>query len=254
MTKCNSNTPCPVAARRARRRLEKFSLLVTTAGVLIALSPAAIAKSNEVDKPIQLTQACEEALAKSALPERLRERASVYVWQKNKFQKTKSADGGLHCYLERNHPQSIIPLCFSENGVDSMIPAASYKTSLAMKGMKPSEAAKLYDAKVEAGDFMAPSAPGITYMMSELNFIYNEQTDIVRKIPPHVMFFAPNITNQELGGSIPEAMSNKGFPGVIDSGIHGYIVTFVEKGASVSEVEQKCAGQLDQYVYSNARE
>ena len=59
-----------------------------------------------------LSTACEEALALSALPERLRTDATVYVLEATGYRKSRAGQGAFSCLVTRNHPQSYIPLCF----------------------------------------------------------------------------------------------------------------------------------------------
>ena len=48
------------------------------------------------------------------------------------------------------------------------------------------------------GTFRPPSKPGINYMLSTENLTPNAKGEIVH-FPPHVMFYAPHLTNAELG-------------------------------------------------------
>ena len=65
--------------------MKKLNMIA--AGLIVATSAAAA----EVEM-IALDQACEEALALSALPATMRERANVYVWQEDAYVKTISSD------------------------------------------------------------------------------------------------------------------------------------------------------------------
>ena len=52
------------------------------------------------------------------------------------------------------------------------------------------------------GIFQPPSKPGIDYMLSTENLTPNAKGEIVH-FPPHVMFYAPYLTNAELGSDGP---------------------------------------------------
>jgi hypothetical protein len=48
------------------------------------------------------------------------------------------------------------------------------------------------------GIFQPPARPGVDYMLSTENLVPNEK-GVVGPYPPHVMFYAPYLTNAELG-------------------------------------------------------
>ncbi|MEO0425249.1 MAG: hypothetical protein AAF184_23130, partial [Pseudomonadota bacterium] len=81
---------------------------VTLLAALTAWSPLALA-TQSAERLTPLPRACEEALALSALPLRLREQASVYALTDQGFELTRRSDGPFTCIVERNHARSIIP-------------------------------------------------------------------------------------------------------------------------------------------------
>ena len=191
-----------------------------------------------------LTQRCEEALALSALPVELRERADVYVWLDGDFEKTIASGGDFHCVVQRNHPESIIPECITATGKDSILEGIFEQTKMTASGMSAAAVAEQSAALVEQGKIASPSAPGVNYMMSSYNRIYNVDAGSIVEVPPHTMFFAPHATNDAVGGSFEMARATKGFPFVVEAGAHSYIVTFTDKGSDNTDVEQHCRGQI----------
>lgn len=224
-------------------RIKPAAMLLTATVAGLAMPLSAALGSNGVNP--EMSQACEEALAVSSLPLRLRDRASVYVWKGDDFEKTISSEGGFHCAVQRNHPQAIIPVCFTAHGENSLLPAALYKTKLALNGTSAEEAERLFAAKLLSGEVRPASGPGINYMMSDFISIHTGQEPAFMKVPPHVMFFAPYLTNEDVGGlEVEAAMAQKGVPTVVaDNPMHSYMVTFTEAPADRTEVEEKCAGQ-----------
>lgn len=214
-------------------------LSVAVAGLAIATSAAAETEFAPLD------QACEEALALSALPANMRERANVYVWQENTFVKTISSDGGFHCLVQRNHPDAIIPECVSSTGEDSILKGIMKRTKLVAGGTPDDQAQEAVSKMIADGEINGPSAPGVNYMMSAYNRIYIVAANAVNKIPPHAMFFAPNADPEVIGGSFQEAIATKGFPFVAEAGSHSYIITMTDKPSDSSDVKQACQGQID---------
>lgn len=193
----------------------------------------------------KITVECEKALALSALPLRLRDQASVYTLGQNGFQLSQSSDGPFTCIVERNHPNSIIPQCADKAGADSVIPGIIQKSEWTLAGMSPEERKKRFEVLVQKGEMRAPSRPGINYMMSNFNLAWNTKGGQFMRLPPHVMFYAPNLSNEDVGGSFQEAMGgNRGTPYIVDVGIHGYMTTLVEHASDSSDVYKACEGQV----------
>ena len=198
-----------------------------------------------------ISQRCEESLALSALPQALRDRANVYVWRGDGFEKTITSDGGFHCIVQRNHPDAIIPECVTESGRDSILQAIMVQTRLTANGLSASEVAEKTEQMIERGEIGSPQEPGVNYMMSAYNLIYSEQQDRIIHFDPHTMFFAPNAKSDSIGGSLEMARATKGFPFVVEAGTHSYIVTITDKSAETDDVLQHCAGQIDVAVSAN---
>ncbi len=218
-------------------------LIGAVAGMLVMSS------AHAVDFHL-LSQQCEEALALSALPGALRERANVYVWKQHGFEKTIASDGGFYCLVQRNHPDAIIPECVTESGKDSILQGIMIKTRMAAEGLSTAEIEARAEKMLNNGEIASPSAPGVNYMMSAYNRIYSARTKSIIHVGPHSMFFAPDASNAELGGSLKMAQQTHGFPFVVEEGKHSYIVTFTDKSGETDDVEKHCRGQIDLAVAS----
>jgi hypothetical protein len=48
--------------------------------------------------------------------------------------------------------------------------------------------------------FRAPSRTGIAYMLSPHNRVYDPDSKRVISFPPHLMFYAPYLKSEDLGG------------------------------------------------------
>lgn len=210
-----------------------------------ALAALGVLAFGEVDAEFRaLTERCEEALALSALPTELRDRASVYVWRDGEFVRTIDSDGGFHCIVQRNHPDAIIPECVTASGEDSILKGIFVQTKMAADGMSAEQIAEKAAAMIDSGEIPGPAEPGVNYMMSAYNLIYNPAVGSIVNVGPHTMFFAPDATNEAIGGSFPMSQETKGFPFVVEAGSHSYIVTFTDKPADTADVENHCAGQI----------
>jgi len=218
----------------------KSSSIRTGLALLLAATvPAAAADLQE------LSAECEIAIARSAAPLRLRADASVYVLQKNSYRKLVAGSGPLTCIVERNHPDSLVPQCMDEAGVDSVLPAIIHRSLMSVGGATFAEIQADFRRRADAGEFKPAARPGISYMMSDYNYTYVGPAERVLKIAPHVMFYAPYVTNSEIGGSFESLVKNIGTPFVFNEGIHGYMIVYTEHHADPNEVAEVCQGQLN---------
>jgi hypothetical protein len=58
------------------------------------------------------------------------------------------------------------------------------------------------------------------------------------------MYYAPGVSNAEVGGSLKSMTENIGTPFILDEGPHGYMIVYTEHRADPNEVADTCKGQL----------
>ncbi len=217
-----------------------------TAAALLAVGIGASVSATEL-----LTQACEEALALSALPDRLRESASAWTLTEDGYRKTRSGSGNFTCIVARNHPASLIPQCVDAAGADVIIPGIIAKSNWALAGISAADQKKRFAELVQEGRLKAAPRPGLSYMVSDYNYAYSAPRAAMFKIPPHVMFYAPHLSNDDIGGSMQEGMgTNRGMPFIVEQGIHGYMTSMVEHASDSSAVRAACEGQVSDQLPS----
>jgi hypothetical protein len=210
----------------------------------LLLVVVAIPSTSSADATTPLSQECEIAVARSALPKRLRENASVYAPADGKYKQVVQGTGPFTCIIERNHPGSSAPQCMDRAGVDSLLPAIIARSQMALSG-KDLETIARYDKQmVDSGAYKSPSRAGISYMMSDYNSIFVESAERILKVAPHVMYYAPNIGNDDVGGSLMSATENVGTPFVLGEGPHSLMIVYTEHEADPDEVAEVCRGQL----------
>lgn len=216
-------------------------LNLTQASILFA---AIVISSPAAADRMRLSQECEIAVARSALPLRLREDASVYALNGTKYEKVVTGDGPFTCIVERNHADSVIPQCMDQAGVNSVLPAIMDRSNMAVAGSDFATIETTNQEKLDGGHYHTASRPGVNYMMSDYNYIFVESAQKVLKVPPHVMFYAPGLTNADVGGSFEGMIDNIGTPFVFQQGPHGYMLTYAEHSADPNEVAVACKGEL----------
>lgn len=211
---------------------------------LVAYSFSAFVSSAEAADRLNLSQNCEIAIARSALPKRLREDVSVYALVGKKYEQVVEGNGPFTCIVERNHPDSVIPQCMDRQGVDTVLPAIIDRSEMLVAGADFATIEAANQEKLHEGHYRTANSAGVNYMMSDYNYIYVESAQSILKVPPHVMFYAPNLTNDAIGGSFQSMAENLGTPFVFQQGPHGYILTYAEHRADPNEVALACSGQL----------
>jgi hypothetical protein len=186
--------------------------------------------------PELLPREKEIALALSAAPEHLRNDAGVYVLERNGFVKVRSSTNGFTCIVNRDHPLNQKPVCFDAEGTATILPKILRVGELLMQGKSmPKIDSEIADA-FRTGKYISPRRAGIAYMLSGDIRNYNPRTGKVESFPPHVMFYAPNLTNADLGVT-PEALAkNPSLPFVAYQGPHGFIIV-VSSDTKSSHIE-----------------
>jgi len=163
----------------------------------------------------------EVALALSAAPEHLRQEAAVYVLEEHGFVKVRDSRNGFACIVNRDHPRNQKPTCYDAEGVATILPKDLDVGEMLMQGKSLETINKTVAEGFRTGKYIAPRRPGVAYMLSNGNLDYNPQTGGTDLFPPHIMFYAPNLTNKDIGSKGDFA---NGLPSIAYRGPHGFMI------------------------------
>ena len=177
-----------------------------------------------------LPSACEIALALSAAPEHLRADATVYALEKGGYRRVRDGTNNFTCIVNRDHPRVLKPTCFDREGAETIVPKILFFGSSLMAGKHVDAIKQEVDSAFAKGDFISPRRPGVAYMLSRYNRPYNPATDQLGWFPPHVMFYAPNLTTEDIGFSMEAWHANGRLPGIGYQGPHGYMIMIADDG------------------------
>ncbi|MGH9557186.1 MAG: hypothetical protein ACRD2Y_15315 [Terriglobales bacterium] len=169
-------------------------------------------------KPDLLPRDSEMAVALSAGPAHFAEQAGVYVLEQGGYVKVRESKNGFTCIVDRDSPQSFEPQCFDAEGTATSLPVVLYKAEMRAQGKSEEEANRLVAEGYGTGRFRAPRRPGIVYMLSRENrVVADPATGKVISYPPHVMFYAPYLTNADVGAGLgaPVFVIKEGTPGAL---------------------------------------
>lgn len=169
-----------------------------------------------------IDRAEEIALAEGAGPAALAAAATIYVRGENGYEVAREGSNGASCLVSQDRPDTLEPLCFDAEGTRSILPVYLARGRWRAEGVSEEEIARRVQAGFDSGEFGPPAKPGIAYMLSEHNHVFNGREVI--SYPPHVMIYAPYATNADIGAE----MTDRYMPWVLEEGSpHAYIIVVV---------------------------
>ncbi len=140
----------------------------------------------------------EIALALSACPAAVAEKAGVYALETTGYVKVRESQNGFTAIVQHSLPTSIEPRCMDAEGTRTHLPRILKVAELRAQGKSREDIQRFVADAYAKGIFQPPSRIGIDYMLSTENRVPNERGEIV-PFPPHVMFYAPYLTNAAIG-------------------------------------------------------
>ena len=216
-------------------RVSMVQAIVVIAALLFPLSVNSKEKQNKIEL---LPRDLEIQLALSALPAHLRDGATVYVLNPDKgFEVARKGTNGFHTFVARTGDDTfrgcwplteyrddiLYPVSFDAAGAKAHMRVFFDAAEMQAKGTPPEELKKIIKERFKKGYYQAPERAGISYMLSPIlrTYFNPEESDKVVTINyPHVMYYAPNVSDEDIGGG---ERAGK-YPFVIMPGPHGYII------------------------------
>ena len=157
-----------------------------------------------------MDRAAEIALAKSAAPPSIADKATVLVLTRHGYETAVEGSNGFVCAVERGwmsqydfpqfwNPHMRGPLCYNPPAVRSILPYTIKRTELVLAGRsKPEMIATIKDAITSHA--LPPLEPGaMTYMMSKEQYLNDQAHNWV----PHLMFYFPRAQGSTWGADLP---------------------------------------------------
>ncbi|APO77914.1 hypothetical protein AM571_PC00170 (plasmid) [Rhizobium etli 8C-3] len=201
--------------RRATKPLLAFAIAL---GISIALSGRSQAYDTALDK---MASDLEIRYALSALPPALRGKAAVYILDPAKgYALARQGSNGLACLVERTaweladfRNDIYIPLCYDAAGTNAHFKVIMDVAALRAKGMSPMVLKSEIEKRYEDKTYGVPNRPGLSYMVSPImRTVGPPDMEVHTMTMPHFMFYAPNVTNEDIGAlpalGDPESLLN----------------------------------------------
>ncbi len=215
--------------------MKNIQTIIVAVIVGLMFTVIAGAVTNKIEP---LPRDLEIQLALSALPAHLRDNATVYVLNPDKgFEVARKGTNGFHALVARTGDDTfrgswplteyrddiLYPVSFDAAGAKEQMRVFFDAAEMQAEGTPPGELKKIIQERFKTGYYKAPERAGISYMLSPVLRTYwnpEESDSVMTANIPHVMYYAPNITNEDIGGGKPGSMN----PFVIMPGHHGYMI------------------------------
>jgi hypothetical protein len=181
----------------SRRAIVWFALLAAVIRPVAGQS-STNQRSTTNQPPLLVDRQTEIALALSACPPSVASKAAVYVLDRAGYIRVRDGGNGFTAIVQHALPTSQDPQCMDAEGTRTLLPRYLKVAEWRAHGKSADEIKLLVENAFAKGIFQPPTKPGIDYMLSTKNFTPNAKGDIIH-FPPHVMFYAPYMTNAELG-------------------------------------------------------
>jgi len=240
-------------------KMRRVQIVVIIVGLLLSLTASAEDRQIPMNKIEPLPRDLEIQLALSALPPHLRDNATVYTLNPDKgFEVALKGTNGFHAFVARTGDDAfrgawpltayrddiLYPISFDSAGAKAQMRVFFDAAEMQAKGTPPGELKRIIKDRYKAGYYKAPERAGLSYMLSPvLRTYFNPEesgVSVVTLHVPHVMYYASDITNEDIGGGKLGGM----YPFVIMPGPHGYIIQFLgltERAVINNEYEEMIA-------------
>jgi hypothetical protein len=207
--------------------------IVASLALLILASAASAQNTPNPDAAIPelMPREREMAMALDAGPAHLRAGATVYVLGRAGYERAQEGTNGFTCIVNRDHPLNLKPTCWDAEGTRTIVPKVLRVGELLMQGKSMAEINAEIKEGFRSGRFQSPQRPGVAYMLSGDIRTWNPQSRTFGTFPPHVMFYAPNLTNADIGATVHDP----NLPMVAYQGPHGYMIMMAGRDSSTRQ-------------------
>jgi hypothetical protein len=177
-------------------------------------------------------QKLETDFALSALPPHLRDGATAYALDPAAgYVIARRGNNGFACLVSRTEwewadfpADHATPICWDTEGARTIMPVYLDVAKLRAGGQHtPAQVHDLVRDRFKHGIYKAPARAGVSYMIAPLMRTYRQpgSKDMVNMHMPHYMFYAPGVTDRDIGG---KPFSEHPFVFNPGGGPHGYMI------------------------------
>ncbi len=224
----------------------------------VSLITAAAAQGNELSP---LPRDLEIELALSAAPEHWQDGASAFVLSPSVgYELAKEGDNGFACLVGRTDWRRpgysndiLIPICWDKPGVEAILPVRFEIEAMRARGVPKEDLTAAITTKYETAKYQAPAHAGYSPMLSPILVVYPgpDASEPAFLNYPHLMFYAPGLTMEDIGG---RRFADPMYPWVLGEGDgpHNYIIQAMGKAESAM-LNERYAGMLAKLCALNGK-
>lgn len=247
-----------------KRAIQAMALFMVGIAGGVAMAQVPTQNTQAVEKPRPVLQRMPESLeiqfALSALPPSLRDKASVYVLDPSKgFILIRARSDEQSCFVDRTEwkfeeyrDDIFEPMCYDAAGSKSQMRVRFDVAELRAQGLSPEALKKEIEKRFSDGRYKPPDRAGFSYMTAPLMRTYmslDPRDKTVMTMPmPHIMYYAPNATDAEVGGIPPLSP----YPFVFEPGPLGYIIQRLGDNEAAKIVANESALVKDLCTYRSS--
>lgn len=173
-------------------------------------SPATYGAMAPLAQYLMPSASAEMALARSAAPPSISDRAEVMVLGTHGYTTAAKGTNGFVCIVERGwganttdpvfwNPKIRGPICFNPSAAKTFLPIYLMKTQLVLAGRTKSEIVAATEAAFQSGKLPALAPGAMCYMLSKDQYL----SDSGRNWHPHLMFFVAGDATESWGANLP---------------------------------------------------
>jgi hypothetical protein len=187
--------------------------LVAISVVGMAAAPRGQATETTIETTMeQMPAKLETQFALSAVPPGLRDGATVYLLDPKKgYHLSRQGTSGVTCIVERTaweladfRNDIYIPLCYDAAGTKTYLKVIMDAAALRAQGISPAALKAEIGKRYTDQTYKVPEKAGLSYMVAPIMRTVGPPDMKVHTMSmPHVMFYAPHITNEDIG-AVPD--------------------------------------------------
>ena len=167
-----------------------------------------------LDQYLMADRNAEIALARSAGPAAVSEKAEILVLGPHGYETAVQGSNGFVCYVDRpwshdfDHPEFWnprvhTPQCWNAAAASSILPEYLRRTQWVLAGVSKEEIEARTKAALAAHEIGSPAPGSMAYMLSKDQYINDPTPGVKARWHPHVMFFVPATEDSKWGANFP---------------------------------------------------
>ena len=214
-------------------------IIVLVVGVLsiglLSSTVAMQAMSEELPKVYDASMPREQqiSLAESAAPAEVSSHATIYILGPRGYEKAREGTNGFSCFVGRQFltptETTIAPQCLDAEGSRTLLLVYMHGEELRINGKSEAEIKADAARGYKEGRYQHPNKPGFLYMMSSENRLSAISDKSNGIFPPHLMFYAPNMTAKDLGLDSQRALNDLDYLGMTNPGAGNNLIVVIPK-------------------------